>query len=198
MQVAVLTVDQRSSRSGADLVPALLVELAPYGDVLGFERTVGDEVQGTLADPRHVARATASLLRSGAWNIGIGIGQLELPIPSHTRAARGSAYLHARNAVTAAKSAPWHLRVCGDDEPGVRALESALLLWAHLLGQRTAKGWEVVDLLDTGLTHEQAAERLGITQSAVSQRARAAGLVEGRRALELTGHLVGPLLEESR
>ena len=58
-------------------------------------------------------------------------------------------------------------------------------LWAALLGRRTEKGWEVVDLVDRGLSYEAAGQELGISQSAVSQRAAAAGLVEGRRAREL-------------
>jgi DNA-binding NarL/FixJ family response regulator len=72
---------------------------------------------------------------------------------------------------------------------GVRALESAVWLWAALLGRRTARGWEVADLVDQGLTYDQTASRLGITQSAVSQRAAAAGIAEGRRARELVAFL---------
>ena len=43
-----LTIDQHRSRTGEDLVPALLDGLAPVPTVLPFERTVGDEVQGLL------------------------------------------------------------------------------------------------------------------------------------------------------
>jgi predicted transcriptional regulator len=57
------------------------------------------------------------------------------------------------------------------------------------LARRTPRGWEVADLVDQGLTYEEAAQRLGITQSAVSQRAAAAGIAEGRRARELVEHL---------
>jgi hypothetical protein len=189
VRVAVLTVDQRSSRTGPDLVPATLEQLAGHHPLLPFERTVGDELQGAVADPDELARIVATLLRADAWNIGIGLGELDEPLPPHTRAGRGTAYLRARTAVTSAKTAPWHLRVVGEQEETARALESALWLWAALLHRRTTKGWEVVDLLDTGLTHDEAAAQLGITQSAVTQRARAAGLTEGRRAHELARHL---------
>ena len=94
------------------------------------------------------------------------------------------AYLQAREAVTAAKNSPWHLRVSGDD-PAARALETTLWLWAAVLGRRTARGWEVADLVTEGLSYDDTARRLGITQSAVSQRAQAAGIVESRRAREL-------------
>ena len=194
MQVAVFTVDQRASRSGHDRVPELLQRLAAHRMTLPFERTVGDEIQALTTDPTRVAEVAETLLRTGGWNVGIGLGEAEEPLPEHSREGRGSAYLHAREAVTAAKRSPWHVCVRGESPQAARALESALWLWADLLHRRSSKGWAVVDLLDSGLTQEEAARRLGITQSAVTQRARAAGLVEGRRAGELTGHLAGQAL----
>ena len=50
------------------------------------------------------------------------------------------------------------------------------------------------DLVDQGLSYDEAGKRLGISQSAVSQRAQAAGLVEGRRAREVVTHLAARLL----
>ena len=54
----------------------------------------------------------------------------------------------------------------------------------------------MADLVDAGATYDEAAKRLGITQSAVSQRAQAAGIVEGRRARELVTDLTRGLLED--
>ena len=122
-----------------------------------------------------------------------GIGPIDEPLPDHARAGSGTAYLRARHAVTAAKNSPWHLRVSGDD-PGVRALETTLWLWAAVLARRTARGWETADLVDRGLSYEETGRRLGVSQSAVSQRAQAAGIVEGRRARELAGALTAELL----
>ena len=117
MRVAVLTIDQRgSSRDAAtDRVPATLVALADVALLRPFERTAGDEFQGVLDDPAALATVVERLLREESWNIGIGIGEVEEPLPESTRAGRGPAYLHAREAVTGAKSAPWRLRVAGDD-----------------------------------------------------------------------------------
>ena len=138
---------------------------------------------------------------NGPWSDIYGIGAVETPLPEQARAGRGPAYLAAREAVTAAKSSPWHLRaVAADDDRAdrVRALESALWLWAALLGRRTSRGWEVADLVDQGLTYDEAAGRLGITQSAVSQRAAAAGIAEGRRARELVEFLTRTALGGGR
>lgn len=197
MRVVVLTVDQRGSSklAATDRVPATLAGLADLGMFRGFERTAGDEFQGVVDDPAVLATAVERLLREDGWSIGLGIGEVEEPLPQSTRAGRGPAYLHAREAVTTAKSAPWRLRVAGDD-PGVRSLETTLWLWAHVLGRRTPRGWEVADLVDAGATYDEVAKRLGVTQSAISQRAQAAGIVEGRRARELVTVLVGGLLED--
>jgi predicted DNA-binding protein (UPF0251 family) len=193
----VLTVDQDSSRHGPDQVPAALETLAPIPARLAFERTAGDEFQGVLDEPTTVVAALEPLLRAGEWNIGIGVGDVEAPLPDHARAGRGPAYLHAREAVTSAKSSPWHVRAVGEP-PSVRALESAIWLWAALLARRTPRGWEVADLVDEGLTYDEAATRIGISQSAVSQRAAAAGIAEGRRARELVEFLTRTSLEADR
>lgn len=194
MNVAVLTADQRGSRRGDDLVPGTLEALAGVPALRAFERSTGDELQGVLVDPAGLAGAVEVLLREGVWHVGIGIGEVQQPLPDHARAGRGPAYLHAREAVTSAKTGPWHLRVVGDS-PAARDLESTLWLWAAVLARRTARGWEVADLVDEGLSYEEVGRRLGISQSAVSQRAQAAGIVEGRRARELVAHLAAGLLD---
>lgn len=193
----VLTVDQRASRSAGDRVPDLLEALAPLPGRLPFRRTAGDEVQGLLTEPADLPAVVERVLRSGGWRIGIGIGPVDGPLPHDVREARGPAFVHARAAVDAARQSPADLRVRAEPsaERAARALESALWLWAGLLERRTDRGWQVVDLVDSGATYEQAAQRLGITQSAVSQRAAAAGLAEGRRARELVAHLAAAALE---
>ena len=191
--VVVLTVDQRGSRRGSDLVAPTLAELSDLPLLRAFERTAGDEFQGVLDRPEVLPEVVERLLRADSWNIGIGVGPVEEPLPEHARAGRGPAYLHARAAVTGAKSSPWHLRVDGDD-PTARALETTLWLWAAVLARRTARGWEVADLVAEGLSYAEVGQRLGVSPSAVSQRAQPAGIVESRRARELVTDLAAHLL----
>lgn len=193
MPVLVLTVDQRGSRTSADRLPAVASLLAPVPTLRPFEQTVGDEIQGVLDSPAALPDAVELLLRDDAWHIGIGVGEVETPLPTSTRSGRGPAFVHARTAVTAAKSSPWHLRVVGET-PWARRLETTLWLWAAVLGRRTSRGWEVADLAAEGLQYEEIARRLGISPSAVSQRAAAAGIVESRRARELVTDLAACLL----
>ncbi|MFL6024338.1 MAG: transposase [Marmoricola sp.] len=209
MSFAVLTVDQRGSRSGPDLVPAVLQSLnSPDlgGCALAFERTAGDEVQGVLTSGAATVSRIALLLRDGKWNIGLGLGQVEEPLPASTRAARGEAFVLARQAVNRAKQTPSRLSVSGPGVgPGVgggvgaehyRAdqIETVAWLWAGVLTRRSPRGWEVADLLAEGLSHAEAAHRLGISQSAVSQRAQAAGLVEADRAARLLAEQLDQVL----
>lgn len=196
MPVAVVTVDQVGSRGSADLVDSTLHALVGVPTLRGFERTAGDEFQGVLADPASLPLVVEPLLRTDVWSVGIGIGEVEEPLPATARAGRGPAFQLARDAVDAAKGTPWRVCVRGP-EPGAAALESALWLWAALLARRTPRGWEVADLLEGGASHAIAARSLGISAPAVSQRARAAGIVEGRRARELAAYLTARLLDGS-
>ncbi|MBZ5734350.1 transposase [Nocardioides sp. TRM66260-LWL] len=191
--LAVLTLDQRGSRVGPDRVPALLERIASLPVAARFARTAGDEVQGVLDSPDALVDLLGGLLRSAQWNVGIGLGEVEQPLPVEAPAGRGEAYLAARAAVTAAKSSPWRLRVVGEP-PEARSLETTLWLWAAVLHRRTERGWEVADLAAAGSTYAEIGERLGISQSAVSQRAQAAGIVEERRARELAGWLAARVL----
>lgn len=189
--VAVVTVDQRGSRQRPDQVPALLEAVADIATLLDFERTAGDEIQGVIASADALSIAVGRLLRTGAW-IGIGLGTIEGPLPANARAGRGPAYVAARTAVEQAKGSVRPIRVVGADgypPEQARVLEDASWLWDAVLDRRTEKGWAVVDMLTAGLAHHEVADRLGVTQSAVSQRARAAAFVEGQRAGDLVAAL---------
>jgi hypothetical protein len=194
VRVIVVTVDQRGSREASDAVDAALEAHRDLALLRPLERTAGDEFQGVLDDPAVLTTLLERLLRSGSWHVGVGAGEVETPLPDSTRAGRGPAYVAAREAVTGAKSAPWRLRVAGDEPVAARRLESAVWLWAAVLDRRSLRGWEVADLVDTGLRYDAVAQRLGISQSAVSQRAAAAGIVEGLRARELVTDLAALLL----
>ena len=199
MRAIVLTVDQRGSRSAPDAVPELLGELAtlvPH-PVLRFERTAGDEVQGVLDDPAAVVDVAAELLGREIWRVGIGIGTVETPLPNSTRAGRGPAFVDAREAVNRAKSGVHHIAVVGDDRYRAWQAETTLWLLSTVLRRRTDRGWEVQRMLADGLSYVEAARRLGISQSAVSQRAQAAGLAEESRARTLATQLLTESLADS-
>lgn len=199
----VLTADQVKSRSGQDRVPEALDALAGVALVLPFERTAGDEIQGLADDPLSVVTAVVRLTRLEDWRIGIGAGAVDDPLPESTRAARGPAYLAARAAIAEARHAPTSLALglapgVGGDGYGeldelARDAESALWLLRSVLGRRSPEGWELMDLLDQGLTNARAAAALGVSPSAVSQRLNRAARQEERRGVELAARLLGRL-----
>jgi len=198
----VVIADQVDSRTESDRVPSALRALSGVELLLPYERTAGDEIQGLVATGDAVVASIVGLSRLDGWRIGIGVGGVDEPLPESTRAARGDAYLAARTAIGAARRSPVALSlVSGDSVRGggygdhVEDAETALWLLRSTLARRSREGWELMDLLDQGLTNAQAAERLGITPSAVSQRLARAARTEAERAARLSSRLLDRLLE---
>jgi len=166
----VLTIDQRRSRKSLDKV-ANLIERAntSVGPVRPFQRTAGDEVQGVLDDAGAAIHLAVMLAASGDWSVGLGFGKIESPLPAETRAGRGPAFEYARDAVERAKRAAGNIAVSAEGSEAQR-LEAELQLSACIVAKRRSTAWEAGLLMDEGLTQSQVAERLGITQQAVSMR----------------------------
>lgn len=190
----VLTIDQRASTGDRDRVPDLITQLAalsPAGDIgAAFERSVGDEVQGVLADPADVVDAALHALRSGRWYVGIGIGHVSLAPGASSREGSGTGFVAARQAVEAAKAAGAQVPLsvvsgtmgrdagggaAGDE--GMRACanaEAVLRLLGRLVQERTEAQWRVADALrrigaDRHGRQKQVARELGITEQSVSR-----------------------------
>src|SRR5690606_8580276 len=112
-----ITADQRASRGGADLVPDATTAITRVADgrlALPVDRTAGDELQALTASAPAALDIALHLVRTQQWSVGIGIGAVETPLPRDTRAARGDAFVHARDAVERAKDSPLRLAVGAD------------------------------------------------------------------------------------
>lgn len=175
----VITADQRDSRTSEDLVPAALSSITRIGGthlVLAPDRNAGDEIQVATADGRSALEIALHLVREQTWAVGIGAGEVEEPLPVQIRAARGAAFIHARAAVDRAKGAPSRFALVGADPVAAEDAEALIRLLLDLRSRRTEPGWEVFDHLSTGASQKDIAGLLGISETAVSLRARAAGL----------------------
>jgi len=181
----VLTVDQRSSRTGPDRVPDVLDSLAGTPAVLGFERTAGDEFQGVLDDAAVVVAVLARLVRDGNWSVGIGAGPVQTPLPDSTRAATGTAFLCARRAIDAAKQRPARVAVRGQDTEAAADAQAVATALTVLVQRRSPQAWEAIDLVAAGHTQAETALRLGVSRQAVGQRL-AAGLWDVEQDLHPT------------
>jgi DNA-binding CsgD family transcriptional regulator len=200
----VLIADQVDSRTESDRVPLALEALSGVELLLPYERTAGDEIQGLATSGTSVVASVLALTRLDGWRIGIGAGLVDEPLPESTRAARGAAYLAARTAIGHARRSPVALSLVAGDSVrsdtyggAVDDAETALWLLRSTLARRSPEGWELMDLLDQGLTNAQAAARLGISPSAVSQRLARAARTEAGRASRLATRLLDRLLEVS-
>ncbi|MBA2739216.1 MAG: transposase [Nocardioidaceae bacterium] len=198
----VLTIDQRGSRRADDRVPELLAGLAAAPDVravLAAERTVGDEVQLVVDDAASVVAAVEICWRLGDWTLGVGVGAMDEPVATSTRAARGSAFLAAREAVERAKRTPARLSIVqssidgGGDPYAADRAEAALWLLVAIESRRTRRGWQVVDAVRAGGSQRVAAAELGVSEQAVSQVLQAAGFAQTERGRALAAWLLEQL-----
>lgn len=198
-----VTIDQRSSRSAGDRVPGLLKLLAEVcagtPPIAGFDRTVGDEVEGLFDDAAGVVAAVRAALVMGDWHIGLGIGSVE-STGRNVREARGSAFVAAREAVERAKvSGEVEVRQGADVNISPLALEASQVIFqllGALLADRTDAQREVSDLFDAGLTGREAAAALGVSPSAVSQRRTASRYDLETRGWAVLSELLGRIGDE--
>ncbi|AAT88572.1 DNA-binding protein [Leifsonia xyli subsp. xyli] len=183
----VITADQIDSRRRADLAAPLVEELdSRFGDRLALpaDRNAGDEIQALSAEPAAVLEIVLDLTRCGDWSVGLGIGAVRTPLPRATREATGEAFVAARTAVARAKRAATRFAADATAAPEPAADAEALLtLLLTIREARSAAGWDLYDLVASGLTQAQAGARLGITPQSASDRARTAGV-----RVELAAH----------
>lgn len=194
----VLTADQRASTRTGDQVTRLLADLEPWVKtnadhvVLAPERTVGDEIQILLQNADATADLALLLMREGTWAVGIGAGEVNSPLGDSPRSSSGPAFVYARQAVERAKGKrePVPLVVEGADSNAAEQATAIMQLLAAVLRKRTESGWEVADLLATGMTQKEAAELLGVSVQAVSQRVSSAMLIQKRRVLPIAAAMI--------
>lgn len=189
----VLTVDQIDSQHHSDQVGPMLTRLAEtFGARLTTapERTAGDEFQLATDDGPAALEIALLLVRAGDWSVGVGVGDVRLPLGESVRAMTGTAFVNAREAVTAAKKRPARFALVAD--AGLPDLDPLIRLLLALRERRTPEGWELSDLLDASpeLTLTDAAARLGISVQAASQRALTAGTRLDREAREVLGSML--------
>lgn len=176
----VITADQVDSRHTADLVSptvAHLDEAFRSGLALPVDRNAGDELQALVVDSATAVAMVLELTRTGAWSVGLGAGDVERPLASSTRGTRGPAFIAAREAVDSAKKSPLRFAFrdgASSKQTDAADFEALVLLLLSVRDRRTDQGWQVYDLLAQGRTQKEAADILGITPQAVSDRMSAA------------------------
>jgi len=197
----VITTDQRGSRRhGEQLQPARtsLAELIAAHGLTGiereFERTVGDEMQAVFTSSHSTLALAMHLQRMQHWSVGIGVGEVTT-LAEDARASDGPAFFYAREAVERARTraVPVPLAVAAADTEAAQEVQALLQLMAAVLRRRSAAGWEMIDARHRSSTAREAAEQLGITPQAASQRLDAALWEEVLGVEPLAARLLGDL-----
>ena len=168
----VFTIDQVGSTHSADRVPELLAAVQDIDARLPFVRTVGDEVQGVLAEVESVLRVIEVTARQSGWSVGLGIGTVDEPLAASAPESRGPAFLAARQAVEDAKNSWAGLSVhTAQPHQWSADAQTVLRLLGRLVGSATVKQWAVISALLSrpDATQTQLARSLGVTQQLVSQ-----------------------------
>ncbi|MSS44755.1 hypothetical protein FYJ43_01500 [Cutibacterium sp. WCA-380-WT-3A] len=197
MLVWVILADQIDSRRHDDEVPHLLHALtspallvSPTGHSVGTpewalppERTSGDEIQALTTDPASLIHAMWTV-GSGQWRIGVSRGNVNTPLPDSTRAARGPAYILAREAIEECRRRRAAIHVCPNNTNKMRRFSQVSQVVVDLARGMRPAARDVAMSYDLSMSSDETARSLGISTSAVSQRltrARWEYLVETRQ-----------------
>lgn len=163
----------------AELVKRSAEALATLPGVGEFELTGVEDIRAEVADADAACMLIMALLSDGDWAIGLGIAAED-----------------ALDAATAAvgKRAGM-VGVVVDKRRGAREahaenIAAAFVLLSHVLAKRTLEGREATSLVRAGLNQNEAAEELGISKQAMSQRLRAAGWHAEQAGWQLAVNLI--------
>lgn len=167
----------RGKEKGRALVVKRSAEaLATLPGVGEFEAIGVEDIRARVDTADDALNLIMALLSDGDWAIGVGI----------TR--HGSA-LHA--ATAAAGRRPASVGVSADSGgTDAQDIGATFALLGHVLHKRTLEGREATALVRRGLNQNEAAEALGISKQAMSQRLQAAGWQAEQAGVQLALNLI--------
>lgn len=158
---------------------ATLDGVGPF-DILGVE-----DICAVVDSADAVCNLVMALLADGDWAIGIGI------CPT-----AGATSQRCRNTATMAlKPSARPGQVYAKLDARGRAADgedivAAFALLSYVLAKRSNEGREATSLVRSGLTQNEAAQELGISKQAMSQRLQAAGWAAETAGWQLAVHLI--------
>lgn len=174
-----------------DPVPALRQALAAPPSLRparAIERAGGDLLLGVFAEAEQTVRAVVRVLQLPGWEVGLGVGALDVPLPLSVHEVRGPGLEAARAALRRARtgsSVPVGVgagQEAADDLAG--EAEAILRLIGFTVRGRSAGQARLARLVDErpAAAQSELAARLGVTQQAVSRSLRSGGVPEARAA----------------
>ncbi|MCS5479500.1 MarR family transcriptional regulator [Corynebacterium sp. YIM 101645] len=159
---------------GKEARRALLVKrsaeaLSTLEGVGEFQLLGVEDICAVVDSPAALCDTVMALLSDGSWAVGIGVvpGTTDEDLTRST--ASGALRGGARAGTVKVASLPKGTSSLAEDIAAVFALVG------HVLSKRTLEGREATSLVRSGLNQNEAAEELGISKQAMSQRLQAAG-----------------------
>lgn len=137
---------------------------------VGEFRVLGvEDICAVVDSPEALCDTVMALLSDGSWAVGIGLAPGTTDEDFARDTATGSLRGGARAGTVKVASLPKGKSTLSEDIAAVFAL------MGHVLSKRTMEGREATSLVRSGLNQNEAAEELGISKQAMSQRLMAAG-----------------------
>ena len=172
----------------AEFVSRSAEALSTLDGVGSFEYLDVENIRALVATPRAVVDTTMVLLSDGDWAVGIGYGPTS-----------DSALGKATRSMSK-KAKPGTVSASMDAAGGVGATDvvAVFMLIAQILTRRTPEGREATSFMRRGYSQIEAAEQLGISKQAMSQRLQAAAWQAENAGWQLAVNLLTRLDEETR
>lgn len=169
----------------AELVQRSARALSTLDGVGEFEILGVEDICAVIDSASSVCDVVMALLADGDWAIGIGIDPGDEIAESAARhAATGALKPSARAGQVYTKISS---RARASEAIDIAA---AFALLGFVLHKRTLEGREATALVRSGLNQNEAAEELGISKQAMSQRLQAAGWAAETAGWQLALHLL--------
>ena len=156
----------------ADIVERSAAALSTLPGAGEFKVLGVEDIRARMDNPQAACDVAMALLADGNWAIGLAIS--DSGVEEAATEAVGN-----RPGIVSVSS-----REYSSD------IEAVFLLLAHLLSKRSQEGREATSLVRSGMTQVEAAEILGITKQAMSQRLQAAGWVAENSGWRLANNLI--------
>lgn len=159
-------------RRRAEIVQRSAEALSTLPGVGGFSVLGVEDIRAQMETPQAACDVAMALLADGNWAIGLAIAPRNVE--------------DAATAIVGLR--PGIVSVSAQDYAS--DIEAVFLLLAHLLSKRSQEGREATSLVRSGMSQVEAAEVLGISKQAMSQRLQAAGWVAENSGWRLANNLI--------
>lgn len=162
----------------AELVRRFAEALSTLEDSGEFEILGVEEIRAHVASPSTACDVVMALLAAGDWAIGIGvIPGTATPDPEDTDQVTLAKKTASEALRPTTRAGTVKVRIHGAKRDDIRGfnISAAFTLMAQVLSKRSHEGREATSLVRSGFNQNEAAEELGISKQAMSQRLQAAG-----------------------